>query len=160
MQRVLLLLVLIGLPISVLPFNFNYRYFPSYSILPVIALLALWFISASASKTLWRLVTKVFLALAGAFLLFNTYVVGLGVLDAMRTDAALLHRVESELQNQETFFFASTRFGLNRHFGVDLLKLNDPRLTNQQDDDQWLTNCPSERRVLVIDGDWGVCRSP
>jgi len=160
MQRVLLLLGLIGLPIWVLPFNFNYRYFPSYSTLPVIALLALWFISASVSKTLWQLVTKVFLALAEAFLLFNAYVVGLGVLDAMRTDAALLHRVESELQNQQTFFFASTRFGLNRHFGVDLLKLNDPRSTNQQDDDQWLTDCPSERRVLVIDGDWGVCRSP
>lgn len=160
MQRVLLLLGLIGLPIWVLPFNFNYRYFPSYSILPVIALLALWSISASVFKTLWRLVTKVLLALAGAFLLFNTYVVGLGVLHAMRTDAGLLHRLESELQNQQTFFFASTRFGLNRHFGVDLLKLNDPRLTNQQDDDQWLTDCPSERRVLVIDGDWGVCRSP
>lgn len=160
MQRVLLLLGLIGLPILVLPFNFNYRYFPSYSILPVIALLALCFISASVSRTLWRLVTKVLLALAGASLWLNTYVVGLGVLDAMRTDAALVHRLETELQNQQTFFFASTRFGLNRHFGVDLLKLNDPRLTNQQDDDQWLTDCPSERRVLIIDSEWGVCRLP
>lgn len=159
-RRILMILVAIALPIFILPFNFNYRYFPNYSLLPIVLVLATAFLARTMGGEVRRLVTTTALLMAFLFLMLNACCVGLGVLDQIRSDKLIFGEISQELQKDNTQLFTNNRIGLNRLFGLDVLEISDPRQNGELDDDQWLTDCPSERRVLVIDSDWGVCKLP
>jgi len=116
-NRVLLLCLALTVPIFMLPLNFNYRYFPQYSIVPGIFVMSAFVLARRAHRCIARRLVGVTLLVALGFSLANCFALIRGKYVINSRSIALVSAITNNLESEtdQRIVAVGSRFGILRY---------------------------------------------